>query len=106
MSASPASDGGSPASRALAVLLSGVGMLALATAAFIFFTGEAPGGLSIDDFGFPGRSSQDPTPDVSANPDAPLVRSLEELRERYGDPPDALYGRIRIPALGVDAPLG
>ncbi len=38
--------------------------------------------------------------------DAPVVRSLEELRERYGDPRDANYGRLRIPALGIDAPVG
>ncbi|MBM4415575.1 MAG: class F sortase, partial [Chloroflexi bacterium] len=37
---------------------------------------------------------------------APLVRSLTELRERYGDPRDANYGRLRIPALGIDAPIG
>jgi sortase (surface protein transpeptidase) len=35
-----------------------------------------------------------------------VVRSLEELREQYGDPRDANYGRMRIPALGIDAPIG
>ncbi len=34
------------------------------------------------------------------------VRSLETLRARYGDPLDATYGRMRIPALHVDAPIG
>jgi LPXTG-site transpeptidase (sortase) family protein len=35
-----------------------------------------------------------------------IVNSIEELHEVYGEPPDATLGRMRIPALGVDAPLG
>ena len=34
------------------------------------------------------------------------LTTLKELRDRFGDPPDAKRGRIRIPSLGVDAPLG
>lgn len=34
------------------------------------------------------------------------VYSLETLRSTYGDPPDANYGRMRIPSLHVDAPIG
>ena len=79
-------------------------MLALATAAVVFFTGEAPG-MDIDGLRLGGRLGPQGTPDVSADPDAPLIRSLEELAP-YGEPPDALYGRVRIPALGIDAPLG
>jgi hypothetical protein len=34
------------------------------------------------------------------------VEELGEFKKRYGDPPDAKLGRLRIPAIGVDAPLG
>lgn len=34
------------------------------------------------------------------------VHTLEELRARYGDPRDATAGRMRIPAINVDAPIG
>lgn len=35
----------------------------------------------------------------------PAIRSLAELAATHGDPPGAL-GRLRIPLLGVDAPIG
>lgn len=34
------------------------------------------------------------------------IHSLDALRAKYGDPPDARYGRMRIPSLHVDAPIG
>lgn len=34
------------------------------------------------------------------------VRTLAELKGRFGEPPQAKYGRIRIPRIGVDAPIG
>ncbi|RLT27561.1 MAG: class F sortase [Chloroflexi bacterium] len=36
----------------------------------------------------------------------PTIKSLKELKERFGDPPTANRGRLRIPGLGVDAPIG
>jgi len=36
----------------------------------------------------------------------PVVSTLAELAELHGPPPDATLGRLRIPVLGVDAPLG
>jgi sortase (surface protein transpeptidase) len=36
----------------------------------------------------------------------PTITSLKELKERFGDPPTATRGRLRIPGLGVDAPIG
>lgn len=36
----------------------------------------------------------------------PTIKSLKELKERFGDPPTANRGRIRIPGLGIDAPIG
>ncbi len=51
------------------------------------------------------------TPSIVVTP-APTVAgiltigTLKELRERFGEPPDAKRGRFRIPQLGIDAPLG
>jgi len=36
----------------------------------------------------------------------PTITSLKELKERFGDPPTAKRGRLRIPGLGIDAPIG
>jgi sortase (surface protein transpeptidase) len=36
----------------------------------------------------------------------PTITNLKDLRERFGEPPDARRGRFRIPRIGVDAPLG
>ena len=90
--------------RWLALALAAVGALAIGGAAFVLVTGESPGGLLVQPSGR-DSSSGITTADQGIDPDAPTVRSLEDLRERYGDPPDALYGRIRIPAIDVDAPL-
>ena len=46
-----------------------------------------------------------PTP-TPAQPATPTVSSLSELDRRFGEAPDATLGRLRIPVLGVDAPLG
>ena len=35
-----------------------------------------------------------------------MVSSLSELDRRFGEAPDATLGRLRIPVLGVDAPVG
>ena len=41
-----------------------------------------------------------------SQPQAPTVNSLRDLHATYGEAPDATLGRIRIPVLGVDAPVG
>jgi len=51
-----------------------------------------------DDFDFAALAPT-PTPE-------PVVTSLSELHDEFGDAPDATFGRLRIPVLGVDAPLG
>src|SRR5690606_2804642 len=43
---------------------------------------------------------------VSALPADGLVRTLEQLVEHFGEPQDADFARLRIPVLGVDAPVG
>jgi hypothetical protein len=35
-----------------------------------------------------------------------VVKSIDELHAGFGEPPSASLGRIRVPALGIDAPLG
>ena len=49
--------------------------------------------------------TETPTPTPTAEPPA-TVKTLQELAEKHGDPPDSTLGRFRIPSLGVDAPLG
>ena len=60
-------------------------------------------------------STPEPTP--TATPDADdggdeaaagpvTIGNLGQLREAYGEAPDATLGRMRIPVIGVDAPLG
>ena len=49
-----------------------------------------------------------PTPDMQATviPDlAEKLKTLNDFKAKYGDPPDAKAGRIRIPRIGVDAAL-
>lgn len=55
------------------------------------------------------RATRTPTrtPTPAPTPtEEPPVRSIQELTAEFGEPPDATFGRFRIPALGVDAPLG
>lgn len=47
-----------------------------------------------------------PTPEPTAEPGPATITSIAELTALYGEAPDATYGRLRIPAIGVDAPLG
>ncbi|MCY4456037.1 MAG: class F sortase, partial [Chloroflexi bacterium] len=67
----------------------------------------------------PTPSTPTPTPTATPAPDdgdeqtstppepaVPTVGSLSELNRRFGEAPDATLGRLRIPVLGVDAPLG
>lgn len=36
----------------------------------------------------------------------PTIKTLKELKDRFGDPPTATRGRLRVPGLGIDAPVG
>ena len=84
----------------------------------------AIGGVAFGDTGasdavriVPARATL--TPDqVDASPAPPSPQELREttavattdrlpdFKRKYGDPPDATLGRMRIPSVGVDAPLG
>lgn len=45
------------------------------------------------------------TPEPTATPE-PTIGSIEELVSQYGHPPGYDYAQIRIPKIGVDAPVG
>ena len=64
-------------------------------------SGEGGGadGVGSATAGFPGAAAE-----ATASPDN-VVRSIEELHRVFGEPPFADLGRMRIPALGIDAPL-
>lgn len=50
-----------------------------------------------------------PLPRLTATPApgiAEVMKPLHEFERSYGDPPEAKEGRIRIPRIGVDAPIG
>ena len=48
--------------------------------------------------------SNAPTPTPEPGPD--VVVTIDDLHDRYGEPPGAVFGRMRVPALGIDAPVG
>jgi sortase (surface protein transpeptidase) len=48
------------------------------------------------------REQNAPTPE----PEEPTVRSISELVSEFGEPGHANFARLRIPVLGVDAPVG
>lgn len=50
-------------------------------------------------------ATSSPTPEPTATPE-PTIGSIEELVSQYGHPPGYDLARIRIPFLGVDAPVG
>lgn len=51
--------------------------------------------------------SPTPTPTETPEPTPePVVGSIDELHAEFGEPPSATLGRMRVPALGIDAPLG
>ena len=89
-----------PWSRIAAVALV-LGGLAVVAGALVF-TGRGPGNdVSI-------RAAQAAAAQAAASgQDVPegegAVTSLEALHEQYGEAPDATWGRLRIPSLGVDA---
>jgi sortase (surface protein transpeptidase) len=43
------------------------------------------------------------TPTASAEPE---ITTIAALVARYGEPPDAAFARMKIPVIGVDAPVG
>ncbi len=57
----------------------------------------------------PPTATPAPEPDAvtpTPEPGSVTVTTIEELHADYGEPPGAVLGRLRVPALGIDAPLG
>lgn len=63
------------------------------------------GGVTITPVGGAGRARLTAGGDGAGLVDDKTVRALEVLRQKYGDPPNANAGRMRIPAINVDAPI-
>ena len=79
-------------------ILIGVGAL---VAVFLISNGGIGGVGDLGLFG-PGQSRQT----EAGGPGAPRqADSVAAFTKKHGDPPDATYGRIRIPSISVDAPL-
>jgi sortase (surface protein transpeptidase) len=84
----------------LALLL---GAIAVAIASFYLFLRDG----SLSSIGIGDRSDdRSASALLQHDPNTPTIKDLNELRATYGDPADATYGRMRIPAIGVDAPIG
>lgn len=79
-----------------------LGAVVVAAASFYFFARE--GNLDVGVGG--GGDDREASALLQKDGDVPTVKDLNELRATYGDPADATYGRIRIDAIGVDAPIG
>ncbi|MSQ41827.1 MAG: class F sortase [Dehalococcoidia bacterium] len=89
---------GGRAQRSWRWLAIGAGALVLLLVAIVFGRGGGPlhdGSAAARDADADARAAVDP-----------VVRSIERLHAEHGEPPDATLGRIRIPSIGVDAPLG
>ena len=102
--------------RLAALLAVPVGATLLLQLGVLFDDGGSAGGVDLAAIegaaggsgGAPGDGASAGSRGVSAEDTAapaPVVRSIEELHRVYGEPPFADVGRMRIPALGIDAPL-
>lgn len=80
-----------------------LGAVLVATASFYFFVREG----NLEGVGIGTRSdAREASALLQQSPGVETVKDLNELRATYGDPENATYGRIRIPSIGVDAPIG
>jgi sortase (surface protein transpeptidase) len=69
-------------------------------------------GAQVAHLPIPGLSLQSGSRHAAASaskPGAPndnVIHDLNQFRQQYGDPKQADYGRLRIPTINVDAPIG
>ncbi len=52
------------------------------------------------------QAAQDPEDKEDKEDKEDIVHSIVDLHKRFGEPPAANYGRLSIPALDIDAPVG
>ena len=86
----------------LAIFLT-VGIAALA-AVFLLTTGGLSDADGLRLFTGSGQSRQT-APGALGGAPARQADSVDGFTKKYGDPPDATYGRIRIPSISVNAPI-
>jgi sortase (surface protein transpeptidase) len=97
------------ASRRRAVAVGGLGVLLLGVVALFVVRGPSRQPVQVESAPVPTVSATsivtlpEPSPTETG---VPTLHSLKELKERFGDPPTANRGRLRIPGLGIDAPIG
>ena len=98
--------GSTGARRVQLALFTIIGIAALA-AVVLLTNGSIPGASGIRLF--PGSNAQtrqsDAKTGASSGGPARQADSVDAFTKKYGDPPDATYGRIRIPSISVNAPL-
>ncbi len=68
---------------------------------------------TVPDIDPPDEATSNSTTDTDTDKDVndkdkkeDIVHSIVDLHKRFGEPPSASYGRLSIPALDIDAPLG
>ena len=68
---------------------------------------------TVPDIDPPDESTSNSTTDTDTEKDVndkeekeDIVHSIVDLHKRFGEPPPANYGRLSIPALDIDAPIG
>ncbi len=66
--------------------------------------GTAPATATPEPTATPAPPTPDPTPTPA--PGDTVVTTISDLHAGYGEPPGAVLGRLRVPTLGIDAPLG
>ncbi len=99
--------GSTGARRVQLALFTIIGIAALA-AVVLLTNGSIPGTSGIRLFA--GANAQTRQSDLrggtgSAGGPARQADSVDAFTKKYGDPPDATYGRIRIPSISVNAPV-
>lgn len=96
-------------SRRSAMGVGGLAVILVAVVALFTIFGSRPEPVVVEVAPVPTASATSIVDLAEPSPTAtgiPTLRSLKELKERFGDPPTANRGRIRIPGLGIDAPIG
>lgn len=78
--------------------------IVVAVISFTFFLRDG----ALHSLGIGGGKSNDRSASalLVKDPNIPTIKDLNQLRQQYGDPADATYGRILIPSIHLDAPIG
>lgn len=94
--------------RRLVIAIGGAAGIFVVGVLLLFTTGggsESSAGVTIEP-GQPAEATPASPQELREATEVPVIEELDEFRKTYGDPPDSQLGRLRIPKIGVDAPLG